>query len=245
MKLDFRIGSIPVSVHGSFLLMTAFLGFSAGSLRGIVQWIVVVFVGVLLHELGHALVGRSFGLAPRIDLLGFGGLTSWTGGRSRLPAAKGIAISLAGPFTGLAIGLGTILLVRMRAGLPPLGIFNPEVTWSDMQGDPLSFLDQDEWGSLVKNIVWVNGGWGVLNLLPILPMDGGNVLLQALGWGMKGNAERPARIVSCALAALLALGALRIDWRFAALLAAIFALQNFQALRGAAVPPSVQWPPKF
>src|SRR5580693_1161868 len=108
MNLSFRLGSIPVRVHGSFLLVVVFLGLQGGDPSGIVMWAVVVFLGVLLHELGHALVGRSFGLTPRIDLIGFGGLTSWSAESARkLERVKRVAISLAGPFTGIAIGLFT------------------------------------------------------------------------------------------------------------------------------------------
>src|ERR1700722_19012492 len=126
MKLAFRLGSIPVQVHGSFLLVVVLLGMLGGDPSGILLWIVVVFVGVLLHELGHALVGRSFGLTPQIDLVGFGGLTSWAAGGAELGPPKRIAISLAGPFTGIAIGLGTLVFIRTRAGLPPLAFWDHE-----------------------------------------------------------------------------------------------------------------------
>ena len=236
MKFEFRIGSIPVSVHGSFLLVLAFLGYGGGGggllhLAALVQWIVVAFIGVLLHEMGHALVGRSFGLTPQIELAGFGGLTSWTGGRTRLPPAKGIAISLAGPFTGIAIGLGTMVLVRARGGLSPFGLFDHDTPWT----------------ALTADIVYVNAGWGLLNLLPILPMDGGNVLLQGLRWLTKGGGEKAARVISCGAAALLALYAFSRGQTYAALLAGLFALQNFQALRAAAQSSgqTPQWPPRF
>src|ERR1700722_9225169 len=124
MKLAFRLGSIPVQVHGSFLLVVVLLGMLGGDPSGILLWIVVVFIGVLLHELGHALVGRSFGLTPQIDLIGFGGLTSWGDGKSALGPPKRIAISLAGPFTGIAIGIGTLVYVRARAGLSPFAFFD-------------------------------------------------------------------------------------------------------------------------
>jgi Zn-dependent protease len=221
MNFDFRLGSIPVRVHGSFLLVALFLGFGGGNphqpLAGIVEWVVVVFVGVLLHELGHALVGKSFGLTPQIDLIGFGGLTSWSAGKARaLGTAKRIAISVAGPFTGIAIGTVTLVVIRARAGLPPFAFFD----------------HQNPWTELAYAIVWVNAGWGILNLLPVLPMDGGNVLLQSLNWFTKGNGEKPARIVSLVVAVSAGLYALFVlRQTYAALFAGIFAVQNLQALR--------------
>jgi Zn-dependent protease len=216
MNLSFRLGSIPVRVHGSFLLVVVFLGLQGGDPAGILMWAVVVFLGVLLHELGHALVGRSFGLTPRIDLIGFGGLTSWSGGAAgALGPPKRIAISLAGPFTGIAIGLGTLVFIRTRAGLPPLALFDHDTPW-----DPVSYV-----------IVWVNAGWGVLNLLPVLPMDGGNVLFQSLNWVTKGRGETPARVVSFVVATLVAIYALLARQMYGAFLAGLFAVQNVQALR--------------
>ena len=216
MLLNFRLGSIPVRVHGSFLLIVAMLGLNPGlGLLGLAQWIVVVFVGVLLHELGHALVGRSFGLTPQIDLVGFGGLTSWSAGNAReLGAGKRIAISLAGPFTGIAIGVGYAIYLRTRAGLPPFSFFDHETPDS--------------------TIVFVNAWWGVLNLLPILPMDGGNVLFQSLNWLTKGRGEKPARLVSAAIAVVAAVCAY-VFWKsiYGAGLAGIFAFQNIQAYRAA------------
>ena len=237
MKLAFRLGSIPVTVHGSFLLVVAFLALSSGDggppdPAGMIQWVLVVLVGVLLHEMGHALVGRSFGLTPQIDLIGMGGLTSWSAGAKRpLSAGRRIAISLAGPFTGIAIGLATVLFIRVRGGVPLLAIFDIH----PREGFPpfTLFARDTPWTALSYDIVVVNAGWGVLNLIPILPMDGGNVLFQSLNALTKGAGERPARIVSCGVAIVIGLGALKIGWIFAAFLAGLFAVQNIQALRAA------------
>jgi Zn-dependent protease len=235
MKFEFRIGSIPVTVHGSFLLVLAFLGFSGGDGQfrpvDLAQWVIVAFIGVLLHEMGHALVGRSFGLVPKIDLISFGGLTSWIGDQRRaLEAPKRIAISLAGPLTGIVIGLGTFALVRARAGLSPFGFFHDDTPWT----------------KLTFYIVTINAGWGIFNLLPILPLDGGNVLFQSLRWFTHGGGERAARMISCGIAVLAGLYALAIGWFYGALFAGLFAIQNFQALRGTtATPPRNPSPPRF
>ena len=182
----------------------------------------VAFVGVLLHELGHALVGRSFGLVPEIDLKGFGGLTSWSAGSARaLGPAKRIAISLAGPFTGIVIGVGARAFIRARAGVPPFGFFDHPTPWT-----PLTWA-----------IFFVNAGWGILNLLPILPLDGGNVLFQSLNWLTKGHGEKPARIISSVVAAGAGLYALLLGQIFGAVFAGLFAVQNLMALRQPPAPP--------
>ncbi len=214
MKFNFRLGSIPVTVHGSFLLVVACLGSMEGSLPALVRWMLVVFIGVLLHELGHALVGRSFGLTPRIDLIGFGGLTSWSASDARaLGAGKRIAISLAGPFTGIAVGAAALA----AAGLPPFAFFGDYAALSPLMHD----------------VVFVNAWWGFANLLPILPMDGGNVLFQSLNWLTKGRGENPARVVSAIAAVLAGLAAFFFRGSlYGAALGGLFAVQNVQALRG-------------
>ena len=100
--LTLRLGGIPVRIRGLFLVMAGVLGMSQGGPDVVAVWIAIVFVSVLVHELGHALVGRMFGLAPQIELHAMGGTTSWIEPRE-IGHARGIAISLAGPFAGFAI----------------------------------------------------------------------------------------------------------------------------------------------
>jgi Zn-dependent protease len=210
---QFHIGSIPVQVHPWFLLTAAMLGAgSSTQLVPLVVWVVVVFVGVLLHELGHALAGKAFGLDPEIDLLAFGGLTSWRGGgKSGIGTAKRIAISVAGPFTGIAIG-GVAWFyqqsLEQSGNLPSPGLW------------------------LVLSDIWfVNFFWGAVNLLPILPLDGGNVLFAVAQKVTHGHGERPARTISLVVAGAIALYSLSRGSIFNAIFAGLFALQNFQALR--------------
>lgn len=208
--MSFRLGKIPIQIHGSFLLVTLLLGASTADPRRIAIWFVVVLVSVLIHELGHALVGRAFGLAPRIDLHGMGGTTSWTDeGRdgAKIGHARSIAISLAGPFAGFAFGLA--IVIASRFGAAP--------------AHPLVKL-------AISDLMWVNFGWGVFNLVPLLPLDGGNVMRATLHALTKGRGERPARIVSIAVAGLIALFGLSRQWWWVGMLGVMFAMQNVQAL---------------
>src|SRR5260370_29282128 len=83
---NLKLFGIPVSVEITFILMALVLGRDRrADMTLLIEWIVVVFFSVLLHEFGHALVGRAFGLVPRIRLYAFGGLTSWSAGRDITP----------------------------------------------------------------------------------------------------------------------------------------------------------------
>jgi Zn-dependent protease len=181
MTLTFRLGKIPVNVRPTFFILAAILGLSGSDMRVLLAWVATVFVSVMLHELGHAMMGIAFGLEPRIDLHGMGGTTSWSTPK-QLSTAQRIAISLAGPFAGFAVGGLVFALVLARV-----------------------FPVTDFWNTAVQQILFVNVGWGVFNLLPILPLDGGNVLLQVINALKAGRGERAARIVSMIAAALLAL----------------------------------------
>jgi len=74
--LNFRIFGIDVRVHPMFWLVTAILGsgFERLGIEYLVSWIVLVFFSILIHELGHVLMGRMFGSFGHIVLYGFGGL---------------------------------------------------------------------------------------------------------------------------------------------------------------------------
>src|SRR5262245_29849784 len=95
-----KIFGIPVKIDPSFLIICALLAYSRLSQPDLlIEWLIVIFVSILIHELGHALVVRSFGLSPQITLYSMGGLTSWKAEKS-FSHAKHIVISLAGPFAG-------------------------------------------------------------------------------------------------------------------------------------------------
>jgi Zn-dependent protease len=154
----FSLFGIPVRIGLGFWLMSFVFGFRsdrpfAAGVRSALAWTAIVFVSILLHEMGHALVARRFGAKPSIKLHAFGGLT-FTGVNMSRP--RQIAVSLAGPFMGFAFGALVFFLSR-KLGIAP----------------------NQKW--LVDQILWVNVGWGIINLIPVVPLDGGHVLAALLG----------------------------------------------------------------
>jgi Zn-dependent protease len=173
-----KLFRIPIKIEPSFFVISALLGLSrARDLTLLLEWVVVVLVSILVHEFGHALVGRAFGLAPQIRLYQMGGLTSWTSGKQLSPL-RHLAISLAGPAFGFVFG-GLVLLLGKSA-------LNLETQLAAV---------------IYFDLLWVNIGWSIFNLLPILPMDGGQVLVTLESWLRK----RDERLISHAISLVAAL----------------------------------------
>lgn len=205
--MQFRLGSIPVRIRGAFLFMSVVLGARLERPDVIAIWVAVVFVSVLVHELGHAVIGRAFGLVPQIELHGMGGTTSWVDGRE-IGHARGMAISFAGPFAGFL--LAALVLLGTRLGLDPTN-FHARAA--------LSFAWQ------------VNLYWGIFNLAPMLPLDGGNVLRGGLHLVTKGRGEKPARVISIVMGCLLIAFAVFGRELWLGALGAFFTWANIQAFR--------------
>jgi len=205
----FRLGRIPVHVDVSFLLISVLMASSRlQAPLTLVSWIAVVFVSILVHELGHALAFRAAGWSARIELHGMGGLTHGAGRAGAPSAARSVGISLAGPAAGFALG-GVVWLVERFA--PAAVTASPGVAL--VLGDAL----------------WVNVGWGIANLLPILPLDGGQALRAVLDARTRGRGARPTHLVSTVTAVAAGAYALWAGSLWGAFLAATFAVSNGRA----------------
>jgi Zn-dependent protease len=206
----FSVAGIPVSVHPAFFVVILVLGlvYLATPLY-LVTWVVIATASILLHEFGHAIAFRLFGLRPRVALVGFGGLTS---ADSADPSAEDftpirhIIVSLAGPLSALLLlGLPALLLAEANG-------FDP---WTSL-GLRRS-LDPAE--IILGQIVYINVGWSLLNLLPVLPLDGGNVVAALFEMVARDKGRRIANVVSIAIAAVVALWAMSAGYPLAPLMA--------------------------
>jgi stage IV sporulation protein FB len=154
--VKFWLFGIPVSVRASFLLIAALLGLQSNRLELLLIWVGVIFVSILVHELGHALTARRFGSEVAIELNGIGGLTSWTIPEGDIGPGRRALIAAAGSATGLVFG-GLVWLISIQ--------FAP---YSSLVGFTL------------ENLIIVNVFWGLLNWLPIRPLDGGHLFTSLL-----------------------------------------------------------------
>jgi Zn-dependent protease len=183
--LRFRCLGFPVRVHPLFWLAAALLGgsFLQAGLTYWLLWIAVVFGAVLVHELGHALAYRYYGSAAAIILWMFGGLTL----ADRAPYRRGarIVVTLAGPFAGFALAA----LLYGLARLTP---------WP-VRGVPR------ELAFTYHLLIVVNLYWGIFNLLPVYPLDGGQVCREVCEGWRAGTGRYLSLQISLWTASLLAL----------------------------------------
>jgi Zn-dependent protease/CBS domain-containing protein len=172
MRWSWRIGSlagIGIYVHATFLLLILFIlfmnlheGKSPAAAMGGVLFILAIFGCIVLHELGHALAAKHYGIRTRdITLLPIGGLARL----ERMPEVpiQELWVALAGPAVN-AIIAGVIFGCGWLKGLHPelLGAFR----WAG--------------GSFLNKLMVVNFWLLAFNLIPAFPMDGGRVLRAVL-----------------------------------------------------------------
>lgn len=202
---SFRVGSIPVRIELPFFLIAVLLGINARRGVLLLGWVAVVFVSILVHELGHAFVGRAFGEQVSIVLHATGGLT-FRGGKYT-GAGEDIAVSLAGSLTQIVV-----------LGVPALWLLRSDA------------IDSYTWYVIVHDLAWVSLGWAIINLLPILPLDGGNIALTILRRVKGFEAKRIARLISVGAALGLAIWSYHRLGLFVSLFALFFAVSNAAAL---------------
>jgi Zn-dependent protease len=192
-----------VRIHPGFWVLPIFFGLQGSNatpqqqLQSIAIWTAVVFFSVMLHEMGHALVGRAFGARPSILLHFLGGVTFLD---VRMSRARGGLVSLAGPLAGILLGTSVYFAA------PRLGIHH----------------------EVVDEIIWVNVWWGVLNLFPVLPFDGGHILAAVLG----PRRVFATSVISAVLGAGVSALALRVNNVF---IAVLFGSSAVSAVRQARV----------
>lgn len=183
--LHFRIFGFPVRVHPLFWVSTAIFGISGETPPlELVSWVAVVFVSILVHELGHATLQRYFGGHPWITLHAVGGLATCRD-CDRRPLSQ-IVISLAGPAAGFilaAIAIAIAQLAGRQVGWTTAG----RLAGGDANISQAVAIDLlgviVHWRPFATNaanltfyyLLFVNILWGLVNLLPIYPLDGGRI----------------------------------------------------------------------
>jgi Zn-dependent protease len=155
---------VAVRVHPMFWLFTALLGWGWYTLRGgnivyLLLWVLAAFVSILVHEFGHVLMGWAFGSRGHIVLYSFGGLA--VGSTQLARRWQRIVVLLAGPAAQFVL-LG-LVWAYVYLWPPPI---------------PTRRDDPEYLAIFLLQLELINLFWPVLNLVPIYPLDGGQVSME-------------------------------------------------------------------
>lgn len=227
--IRFSLFGVRVMIQPTLWLMLAGLGcvFCAsgrGDLLGVAVFVLAGLLCLLSHEMGHALVGRRLGGGePEVCL-------AWLGGACNNPDARltrtgGVLMTMAGPVASLLLGLAATALLGVYINSLPAACY---IALHSLAG----VVHQETWelGSVYVILfcvclIQVSFWWSVFNLLPVFPLDGGQI--------MHGLMESPRRMHFCSLvfACLLTAGALVLGLWLIALLMVLLAFLNYRCCR--------------
>lgn len=204
-------GRIPIVIHPFFWVCAGLIGWinspliPASPLIGTALWIAIIFVSVLFHEFGHALTSVLFRQKATIQLVALGGLTSYEG--PKLTFFRQFLIVLAGPIFGLILAVIAAFCFGSGFLTAPLLKTTFAVTF------------------------YANVFWSLVNLIPVLPLDGGQLLRIAFeAWfGLTGY--RLSLLVGALFAAFVTLVAFLFSQVLIGALFALFAYQGFDLWR--------------
>jgi Zn-dependent protease len=176
MKWQWKLGTfagIDVFIHATFLLIVGWFGLSywlqSGTIAAVVEgiaFILLLFLFVTLHEYGHALTARRYGVRTRdITLYPIGGVARL----ERMPEKpiQELWVALAGPAVNVVIAIGLFIFLLLTNTFVPLN----QLTLTT--------------GSFVERLMLVNIWLVAFNLIPAFPMDGGRVLRAILAMNME------------------------------------------------------------
>lgn len=189
-------------VHWLFWLI-AFLLSGGLNIQSSQEWpdifvrMVVIFFSILVHELGHAVVARLFGQQSGIVFHGMGGLTHFRGGV--LNRWQHFLVVAAGPLSSLALAGCFVILLPFQEISPLMP-------------------------TLISTGIYLNVVWTIINCLPVLPMDGGQMLRDVLG----PKLERAACITGAVVAVIVVVVAFLAKFYLLSVLMIFLAYSNFK-----------------
>ncbi|CAN5360265.1 hypothetical protein BH24ACT7_BH24ACT7_12730 [soil metagenome] len=203
--LRFTLAGIPVGVHVSFLIIAVVS--PSNQPVDMAVWVVIAFLAVLLHEAGHAFTARHFGADPvSITLFALGGVTTFAASKDLTPRRR-LVIASAGSLVGITVG-GLVWLIWSA------GVFDDV--------PPTARL-------AASGFIWASLGWGLLNWIPIRPLDGGAMLTSFLEIVIPRRAVPVAKVVSAVTGAVAAFALWRIGSTFGAFFVVLITLAGLRS----------------
>jgi stage IV sporulation protein FB len=222
----FRVAGVPVRVNPWFWVVTIGLSLRGEpSLLQIAIWVGAVMVSILVHELGHAFALRKYGWKPRVTLYGLGGLASAdaTYLAEEPEGKRQIFISAAGPGAGFLLG-GLVI-----AGLFASGYSSYFFSWKIGLGP---IVPSEALYLLTADLLSINLLWGLVNLAPVHPLDGGQIALELFRMRDRNRAVERSLFWSVIVGIVMAfVGGLALESTFMAIMFALLAFNNYLRLK--------------
>jgi Zn-dependent protease len=187
-------------------------------------WVAVCFGSILLHELGHVGAFRLFRERAEVVLYGWGGMAIPRRGVSG-PFPR-MVVALAGPFAGFFLAAVTVLAATASGASLHLGfhMLLPAIAVLPRAGE------YSRWYVLLNDLLWVNFYWGLINLLPIYPLDGGHAAQAIFEQADPNDGTRKSLILSAALAGAVTVFGIMEHSFYLVLMFVIMAVSSLQML---------------
>jgi len=226
---NFSLWGVPVHVKLLFWFSVLIVG---GEQPGpkIVIWAAACFCSILLHELGHVFAFRMFGQRAEVTLHGWGGMAVPRGElRGTLPR---FVVALAGPAAGFALA-GLTLVVAVLIGakthigfhmmLPTLAV------WPNVAGSAYRQPSAIYAYTVLNDLLYINFYWGLVNLLPIYPLDGGQAARAAFEQYDRYRGRKKSLMLSAGLAGVVAIWGLTQHNTYLFILFGLLSVSSIQA----------------
>ncbi len=226
--IRFRLFGVSVSIHPSLWLTLAMVGLMTVSgvslLPGVVLFMVAGFLCLFVHEMGHALFSRVLGGGqPEVFMAWLGGdccntcavLTRW----------RGVVMTAAGPLASLLLAVLSVLLLSLYVGSLEAGFY---LSLNFLVGYvPSDFvaLFPSNGMAFFKFLIQVSVWWSLLNLLPVFPLDGGQIMHGLM------SSPHTMHVVSVTVAAMAMTAFIAMSAWFLVLLMGFLCYFNFRCLQ--------------
>lgn len=208
--LKFDFGGFPTRINPFFWIIAALITWQPGNLGATAVGMVCVGFSILVHEFGHAFMAKRYGCRNvNILLYGMGGLAMFQG---RPTSWQNIKILFAGPGAGFVLGAMALVARTVVGALPPtvsLPYLHLALHW----------------------LIWINMFWGLVNLVPLFPLDGGQICMNFLRMKKGYSGELLALKISIATCIALGVWAFTSNRVFLAMFCGYFAYENYQLMQ--------------
>ncbi len=225
--IRFRLFGVSVSIHPSLWLTLAMVGLMTVSgvslLPGVVLFMVAGFLCLFVHEMGHALFSRVLGGGqPEVFMAWLGGDCCNT--RAVLTRWRGVVMTAAGPLASLLLAVLSVLLLSLYVGSLEAGFYlSLNFLVGYVPSDYVALFPSNGM-AFFKFLIQVSVWWSLLNLLPVFPLDGGQIMHGLM------SSPHTMHVVSVTVAAMAMTAFIAMSAWFLVLLMGFLCYFNFRCL---------------